>query len=313
MKKHLLIVALFCVGAIASKAQIVNPGFETWAPDPVGVNDPNSGSGPGWQTLNAFSSPFLGSSPVTVTEENTVVHSGSHSAKIVTAAFSATSYGYFKPYFPHDTAGVILAGTISGTSLKEGIPFNQHMTEFDFYYQYAPSGVDSASCSVVLSRTIGGKRNILAAGTMSISSTVASWTLGKVTMFWDSATVTPDTIVVLFSSSSLLSKPQVGSTMYVDDASVVLGVDNINAPTVNVNVYPSPATTEVNFQISSLSTPIIRADIYDITGQKVNSYGIRNNFLSMSTQGYAAGLYFYQLYDKNGSLLKSGKFSISGK
>ncbi|HTB05484.1 MAG TPA: T9SS type A sorting domain-containing protein [Bacteroidia bacterium] len=328
MKKHLLIVALFCLGAIASKAQstLINPGFETWTNDAVatGTMDPNTGTGTtGWWDFNFFNNTtFFGTpqNPVTVFRNSDTVHSGTYSALIESGVYNTSTYSTIKSLganYP-DTLGILISGNVnasfSGIAVKLGEPFSNRITSYTFNYQYYPHIKDTASCSVVLSHFSGGKRNTLGAGYIKMTA-VNTWTLGTVPIFYDSTTGNPDTIFIVYNACSTLrsSIPQPGSKLYLDDAGVVLGIDNINAPTVNVNVYPNPASTEVNFQVTSPATQVTRADIYDITGQKVNSYDVRNNFLTMSTQGYASGLYFYQLYDKDGVMVKSGKFSIAGK
>jgi hypothetical protein len=326
MKKHLLIVALCCLGAIASKAQmdtIYNSGFETWSSDALAPSamDPNGGNGKtGWWDFNLFNnSTFFGTgNPISVYRNADTVHSGKYSALVESVVFNGSTYTTLKSYgitFP-DTMGLLITGNInaslSGATVKLGEPFQRHITAYTFFYQYYPHLVDTASCSVVLSHFSGGKRNIVGAGLLKMNG-ASSWTIGTVPIFWDSATGIPDTILITYNACSSIRKsiPQPGSKLYLDDAAVV-GIGEINAPKVGVDIYPNPASTQVNFQVMSQSA-ITRADIYDITGQKVNSYGIRNNFLTISTQGYASGLYFYQLYDKDGALVKSGKFSIAGK
>ncbi|HSY75567.1 MAG TPA: PCMD domain-containing protein [Bacteroidia bacterium] len=326
MKKHLLALSILALAFTVNttKAQILNPGFENWTHTPTGTfnpvayDDPNGGSGTtGWWDFNILSSSLAGTSPLTVFKDSTTVHSGKYSAKIVTAPMSATSYGYYKAFFPHDTMGCIIAATISagigGVTVKTGIPFTQRISQFNFYYQYAPVATDTGSCSVVLYKfnPVTKSRYVIAAGVFATgTATGATWQQATVNMVYDTAVSNPDTVVIVFSSSSLYHKPQVGSTLLVDDASVVAGINELHAAQVNVNVYPNPSSTEVNFAITSTEMAN-HADIYDITGQKINSYDVKNNFAAISTANYAPGLYLYQIYDKSGSVMKIGKFTVS--
>jgi hypothetical protein len=263
MKKHLLIVALCCFGAFAVKAQttLINSGFETWTNDAASSTpskDPNGGAGTtGWWDFNFFNSTFLGSSPISVYQNVDTVHSGTYSALVESVVLTSTSYTYLKSLganYP-DTIGVMITGNVSVSSsitVKLGEPFSNRISAYNFFYQYYPHLKDTASCAVVLSHFEPStkKRNTLGAGYIKMTA-ANSWTMGTVPIFWDSATGNPDTIFIVYDACSSISKsiPQPGSKLYLDDASVVLGVDNINAPTVNVSVYPSPALTEVNFQI----------------------------------------------------------------
>jgi|SRR6185312_9975748 len=313
MKKYLLALATLVIGAVSSNAQLINSGFETWTKNTYTTTtayDPNNGVGTsGWWDFNILNNSFLGSAPISVTRDSVTVHSGKYSAKVTTVVLGS-SWTYVKSYGVPDTMGYIITGNINvvglSATVKTGIPFTQRISQFQFFYQYMPNGVDSAYCAVSLTRTIGGKRNVLGGGFFYTATAASSWTPGSVTIFWDSA-ATPDTINIVFSSSGR-SKAKPGSILYVDDASVV-GINEVSAPAENINVYPNPASTEVNFAITS-TEQAARADIFDITGKKMNSYTLNNNLGSFSTSGYANGLYFYQVYSKQGSLMKTGKFSI---
>jgi hypothetical protein len=324
MKKHLLILATLIVGAFSAKAQIISAtqdNFEVWTANAYSAGsapDPNSGIGnAGWWEFNILSnSTFLGGSPISVTEGTTTPSpAGGDYAIITTVALTTTSWGYVKAYGIPDTMGMLLTGVLSASpspSIKTGVPYKLRLSQLNFYYKYAPNGVDTASCSIVVSHFSGGKRNILGAGVVQYTSTVSSWTMGTVNMFYDSATGNPDTIFVVFSSSGLgkASKPKVGSVFMVDGVSEVTGINELHAPATQINVYPNPASTEVNFAITG-NDMAQHADIYDITGKKINTYSIMNNLAAISTVNYAPGLYFYQVYDKSGALMKTGKFSVS--
>ncbi|HXB11414.1 MAG TPA: T9SS type A sorting domain-containing protein [Bacteroidia bacterium] len=326
MKKHLLLLsaaALLFTGT--ANAQIPNAGFETWNPDPINGSamDPNDGTlgDAGWQTLNVFSSAFTGGSPISVFEENSIIHSGSHSCKITSVQLTGTSYNYIKSFLPKSIAGIAITGAFVATpspALKVGVMdtnrITNRITSFNFFYQYYPTSTDTAFCSVVLSHTTFGsgyKRNTIGASITTMTGTGATWKMGTVTIFYDSsASHLIDTITVMFSSSSF-TNPHVGSILYVDDASV-LAVNNIDAPSASINVYPNPTSGVVNFNISPSAGSVAgyNIEVYDITGKKVNTYKVTNNLTTINTDAYSSGLYFYQLYDQSGAQLKVGKFSV---
>lgn len=322
MKKNLLILATAVLAFNFSvKAQFISPSaddFEVWSTDIANSSamDPNSGAGSiGWQSLNILSGSFTGSSPVSCYQETSNVHSGSYSCKLTSVVLTSTSYGYVKGFLPHDTAGIVAVGelTISPSlALKLGVPHTQRITEAPkFWYQYMPqTGAgkpDTAFCTITLSHYSGGKRNILGGGYVQMKA-ASAWTLDSVPIVYDSLSGNPDSVQVFFSSSSLYA-PVPGSTLYLDGVSAVTGINNLTAPTASVNVFPNPATTEVNISVSNgIAT---QADIYDITGQKIHSYQLKNSLSSISTSTYNPGLYFYKLYDRNGNELKMGKFTVT--
>lgn len=323
MKKNLLILATAVLAfTFTAKAQFISAAaddFEVWSADPLNsaAMDPNSGVGsPGWQCLNILSNAFTGGSPVSCFQESTIVHSGSYSCKVVSVALQSASYAYVKAFLPHDTAGIVAVGEITTTptlAMKLGVAYTKRITVAPkFWYQYMPqTGAgkpDTAFCTITLSHFSGGKRNILGAGYVQMNA-ASSWTLDSIPIQYDSLTGNPDTVQVFFSSSSLYA-PVPGSILYLDGVSAVTGINNLIAPSVSVNVFPNPATTVVNFNISGTDLAT-QADIYDITGQKIHSYQFKNSLSSVNTSGYSTGLYFYKLYDKSGTELKVGKFIVS--
>jgi hypothetical protein len=244
------------------------------------------------------------------------VHTGSHSCKITSVVLTPQSYGNVKAFLPHDTAGIVAVGEIITSpilALKLGVPYTQRITSAPkFWFQYIPqtgNGVpDTAFCAITLSHYSGGKRNVLGAGLTMLTAT-SKWTLDSVPIFYDSLTGNPDTVQVFFSSSSLYA-PVPGSILYIDGVSTVTGIPNLTASAESVTVYPNPANSAVHFNISG-SIMANHIDVYDITGQKVNTYETHNNLSSINTAPYAPGLYFYKLYDVSGSVIKMGKFTIT--
>jgi|SRR6185312_3081837 len=326
MKKYLLILALAAY-TFSAKAQIpivagVNgaDGFEVWSADPLGSEkDPWNGnsSTAQWQCLNILSASLFGvpQSPQSVFQDSTTVHGGKYSCRIVSVVLNNTGYSYVKSFVPHDTMGIVLGATITfnpSPNIVPGIPFINRIVSLSFYYQYAPALShgntipDTAYCSVTMTH----RRNVLGGGILKMNSTSGNWVKGTVTIAYDSsATHMPDTIDVLFSSSSLYA-PVPGSTLIIDDGTTLGIDDNINAVKANVDVYPNPASTQVNFKVSGSGINAYGIEVYDITGKKISTNAVKDNMASINTSTYASGLYIYQVYDKSGALMNVGKFSI---
>ncbi len=320
MKKHLLIISAFAFvfGWQAAHAQIINPGFETWSPNMAvpTANDPNSGNAStGWWDYNLFNYAAVGASPISVFQCDTA-HSGSYSARIETVIYTPASYTYDAPwgvpFIGHnylDTLGILFNGNVNEltTTFIPGIPCNQNLTQFSFYYKYKPHGVDTAECRVLLVN----HRQAVAGGLVKINTASSTWQQATIT-FVSVSSLVPDTLYVLFSSSSLDRKPQPGSVLWVDDVSVVgsAGINQLLSAESHVDVFPNPASNSVNFNITGLNNTATTLSIFDITGKKINSVAVHNNLTTINTQVYNNGLYFYQLNDNEGNLIKSDKFSI---
>lgn len=324
MKKLLLsLSALVILGLPKLSAQIINPNFETWTPDYlVGkpVMDPNTGMGhSGWWDFNFFNSSFLGSSPVTVFQDsvNPSPKSGRYCAKIVSAPMVKTDWDTLKYYglsIP-DTNGILFSAFYSAhTSIivKTGIPCTEKLLTLSFWYRYVPNGIDTSYCEVAMYHyyPLTG-RVLIGGGVWKNYTPTTTWTSATLPIVYDSTNVNPDTVEVIFSASSLYSKPKAGDTLNIDSVTTTSasGINNLFAQTANVNVYPNPANTEINVAVTN-QLQANRVEVYDITGKLVDTYSMHNNFLTINTQQYNSGLYFYRIYDGTGMQLNVGKFSV---
>jgi hypothetical protein len=330
MKKLLLsLSALIILVSPKLMAQIIpNLGFETWTTNQYSQNnapDPNGGNGTaGWWEFNVTSSSFIGSSPLTVFKDSTAPapYSGKYCAKIVSNAMTTTTYSLVKGYgfkYP-DTNGIMFTGYVDlnlsmlSATFKTGIPCNNQLKSYSFRYRYIPNGSDTASCTIAMYHwnSAAKNRTLLGGGIWVTSSTVTNWTDQSVPIYYytDSIHVMPDTVLVIFSACSIYSKPKMGDTLNIDSGNVVLGINNItSAENVRVNLFPNPASTQITLAVTS-QIQANHIEVYDITGKLIDTYTMHNNLLTINTQQYNNGIYFYRMYDDTGMQLNVGKFSV---
>lgn len=297
MMKKLLFISLTLL-VLQTKAQIINPGFETWSNDlavPTAMN-PNAGNGTwGWWDFNVFNNSFVGSSPVTVMRSDTA-HGGQYSARIETKVFTSTSYGIYQtwgiPYIGHnysDTLGILFNGNLNeagSPSFKPGWACSQKIAQFSFWYLYKPNGVDTAECRVLLHQSgtpVAGaifKTNV---------ATGSTWQQATMNLIYVSG-LTPDTLYIHFSSSSLDKNPKPGSVMWIDDVSVTLvtGVEE-NEHSALVSVYPNPANDLLYVEIAGEKAPASLL-LYDTNGKLVLSETIKER-TRINTQTMSEGIY----------------------
>jgi hypothetical protein len=328
MKKLLLsLSALVILGLPKVSAQTIpNLDFEEWTTNAYsagGAPDPNGGVGnSGWWEFNIMSSSLVGSSPITVFEgsSNPAPESGSHYAAIVSDTMTTEAYGYLSTYgftYPK-TNGLMFTGyedvyltPSPGVKFKAGIPIAGKLSSFSFYYRYIPNGTDTCSCLITFSHwnTTTNKSYVIGGGKWTSYATTKTWTQNTVNITYDSASI-PDTVFIQFSACSLYAtgNPKQYDTMDIDGASYT-GINNITAQHDNVNLYPNPAKTEVTLAVSG-QFQAARVEIYDITGKAIGTYSMNNNLLTINTQAYSSGLYFYKLLDNTGAQLNVGKFSV---
>ncbi len=77
-----------------------------------------------------------------------------------------------------------------------------------------------------------------------------------------------------------------------------------------VQFYPNPATSVIYFEIPNNTEKTYTLHIYNFIGKKVNEFTISNTKITVPLDSYYRGLYVYQLRDKSGSIIESGKFQV---
>lgn len=78
-----------------------------------------------------------------------------------------------------------------------------------------------------------------------------------------------------------------------------------------IKFYPNPATTIINFEFQKGYDKSYSLQIYNFLGKKVlelNNVSITNQ---VNLNDFNRGVYIFQLRDKSGKLIESGKFQVS--
>jgi hypothetical protein len=87
--------------------------------------------------------------------------------------------------------------------------------------------------------------------------------------------------------------------------------DNNNIE-VNVKIakfYPNPATSIINFEFEGLDRSYT-FQIYSFLGKKMADEPVSASKLSYNLENYFRGLYIFQVRDKSGNIVESGKFQV---
>lgn len=320
MKKLLSIFILLQFGLLHKNAncQIINPGFETWSNDmlvPSAMN-PNTGNNTyGWWDFNFFNSSFVGSSPISVTRCTDTVRTGSYSARIETKVYTPTSWNIYKswgiPFIGHeynDTLGILFNGKVNLTdqTYKPGIPYNLKPSQFKFYYQYRPSGNDTAECRVLL---VNGTTPVAGGSFKTGSGTGnAGWTEATINLTYVSG-LTPDTLYVLFSSSSLDYAAKNSSVLWIDDVSMVMptGINQALDADDEIKVYPNPSIGI--FSVSQSSSALRNIEFFNVLGESVSKQSLYNGINTVDLSQSPIGIYIYQVKENN-QIVSTGKIFI---
>lgn len=312
MKKLLpnlfLFAFLFCIQT--TKAQIINAGFETWSNNILvpSAMDPNGGNGTtGWWDYNFYNSSLLGSSPISVTRCTDTVHSGTYALRLQTRAYTPASWNLYNnvgtPFIGHpynDTLGILFNGNVDVVNqvYKPGIPFTQKISQYHIYYQYKPSGNDTAVFRV----SLVNQRNLVAGGIFktNVPTGNSGWQQATMTMTYVSA-LTPDTMWVLISSSSLDKNPKVGSILWLDDASYSMptGVNELLSPENNdVLIFPNPTNGIFTVQMPSIQNIENYVEVYNLLGAKIHESeksSLPTYSINLSNQ--PKGVYIVKVYN----------------
>lgn len=79
-----------------------------------------------------------------------------------------------------------------------------------------------------------------------------------------------------------------------------------------VRLYPNPATSFVNFDLSKVVNKGYSIQVYSFLGRKmVEVTNISQRITLLSLTDYNRGVYIYQLRDRTGKLIETGKFQVS--
>ena len=336
MKKIYILLFALVTGSGAFAQTIANAGMETWRSSTAG----GISGGPtdtiyaptGWY---GFDSTIIDDGETyghligagndwnpQVFEESTIVHGGSHSAKLITVtqdilgnipSILSNSAIYFNISTYQATGSVAQALTFSG-----GTPITQRIATVSAWVRYTAghdtsgvTGPDTASMTI----TVYAK---VPAGTTLVDSAVGkatlkilpntAWTKVTADVAYTDSVNGADTLRILFASSGNAGMDS--STLYVDDVSAIYApataVKNVTAQN-DVKVYPNPTWGMLN--VEGEGNAAGNFQLYGVNGQLVANKTLTGKD-AIDVSNVPDGLYFYTISDANGSVIQRGKVSI---
>ncbi len=78
-----------------------------------------------------------------------------------------------------------------------------------------------------------------------------------------------------------------------------------------VKFYPNPAITVINFEFNKLIQRDYTLQVYNFIGKKIYELFSVSQKTSIPLNEFNRGIYIFQLRDKNGRIVESGKFQVS--
>ena len=81
-------------------------------------------------------------------------------------------------------------------------------------------------------------------------------------------------------------------------------------PVKYIRFYPNPAVSSINFEFQKDYDRSYSFQIYNFIGKKVKDVAAVSSKLNVSLTDFYRGVYIYQLRDKTGSIVESGRFQV---
>ena len=74
--------------------------------------------------------------------------------------------------------------------------------------------------------------------------------------------------------------------------------------------YPNPATTIINFELDKTVDNSFILQVYSFIGKKMTEVKLGDAKVVINLSDYQRGLYIYQIKDRTGRIVDSGKFQV---
>ena len=78
-----------------------------------------------------------------------------------------------------------------------------------------------------------------------------------------------------------------------------------------VRFYPNPATSSITFDFQKTAEKGHSIQVFSFLGKKMHEVSNISQRTIINLSDFNRGVYIYQLYDRSGKLVESGKFQVS--
>lgn len=221
MKKLILFIAplLFFNSLIAQT--VPNGGFENWVTE-FYFDEPNFGL---TSNLQSYYTTYAGN-----VQKSTDAFAGNYAAHLITVGNNIDTI-----------PGLILLGTPNGSILEGGIPINVRPDSIKCYAKFNIQPNDTASILIAFKKF--GIQNAIGGVQLVFTGVQNNYQVYSAAINWVDATTIPDTLVGIFSSSSINAQnpPVPGSEIYLDNIGFT---GALGAPSTNFETWSSIQSLE---------------------------------------------------------------------
>lgn len=84
----------------------------------------------------------------------------------------------------------------------------------------------------------------------------------------------------------------------------------MNNDVKTVKFYPNPAVSFINFEFTGKYDNSYSILIFNFLGKKINELQVTDVKMTIPVSDYYRGVYIFQIRDKQGNIMESGKFQV---
>ena len=97
---------------------------------------------------------------------------------------------------------------------------------------------------------------------------------------------------------------------FASEAQKPIVAGSTDATVKYMRFYPNPAITSINFEFQKSFDKFYTFQVFNFIGKKVLDLKTVTPRISISLTDFYRGVYIYQLRDRSGKILDSGKFQV---
>jgi hypothetical protein len=336
--KHLFTSFLFFTGLQISTAQLTQANhapangdfYDTWRCDSTNISLGGSGAGVNWNYASIATRSSIVNSYSAVTSTNAAYPQAN-----VFLSASPILNGYYKSsaasleYF----GGNVVVGTIAAV-LNYSAPMVT--AKYPMNLNTTTTSVTGGTINVTSPITVGGTftgtalvyadasgtlnlpgaatytdvLRVITSQTVDFVTMIASGTLTQVNYDYYGGGIKSPLFTISTATAIAVGNvfTQTLVTRYKAPANLPNAISETNADFYNYSIYPNPANAYMEF--STNNTEASELVLNDITGKVIANFALVNGYCIMDLRTYTKGIYLYNLKNRMGKNLRTGKIVL---
>ena len=93
-------------------------------------------------------------------------------------------------------------------------------------------------------------------------------------------------------------------------AQTKIAATDLTAPAKLLRFYPNPASAVITFEFNKPTDNPYTLQLFNFMGKKVYDIKKTPSRITLNVDDFFRGIYIFQLRDKNGNIVQSGKFQV---